>query len=41
MRRGLNFEDYVRGREMVRGERSFHMLKNDLMEQLWALKKNL
>ena len=41
MRRGLNFEDYVHGREMIRDERSFHMLKNDLMEQLWALKKEL
>ena len=41
MRRGLNFEDYVRGHEMIRDEMSHYMLRNDLIEQLWALKGNL
>ena len=39
MRRGLNFEDYVRGHEMIQDERSHYM--NDLVEHLWALKGNL
>jgi hypothetical protein len=41
MRRGLNFEDYVQGHEMIRDERSHYILRNDLMEHLWALKGNL
>ena len=41
MRRGLNFEDYVQGHEMIRDERSHYMLRNDLMEHLWTLKGNL
>ena len=43
MRRGLNFEDYVHEHEheMIRDERSHYMLRNDLMEYLWALKGNL
>ena len=32
MRRGLNFEDYVRGHEMIEDESSHCMLRNDLME---------
>ena len=41
MSRGLNFEDYVRGHEMIRDEKSHYMLRIDLMEHLWTLKKNL
>ena len=41
MRGGLNFEDYVRGHEMIRDERSHYMLRNNLIEYLWALKENL
>jgi hypothetical protein len=41
MRRGLNSEDCVRAHEMIRDERSHYMLRNDLMEHLWALKGNL
>ena len=41
MKRGLNFEDYVRGHEIIRDERSHYMLRFDLMEHLWALKRNL
>jgi hypothetical protein len=41
MRRGLNFEDYVHGHEMIRDKRSHYMLKNGLMEHLWAFKVNL
>jgi hypothetical protein len=41
MRRRLNFEDYVHGHEMIRDGRSHYMLRNDLMEHLWALKGNL
>ena len=40
-RHGLNFEDYVREHEMVQDERSHYMLRNDLMEDLWAIKGNL
>ena len=38
MRHGLNYEDYIHGHEMIQDERSHHMLRNDLIEHLWALK---
>ena len=41
MRRGLNFQDYVRRYEMIRDEKSHYMLRNDLMEHMWTLKGNL
>ena len=41
IRHGLNFEYYVHGHKMIRDERSHYMLRNDLMERLWALKGNL
>ena len=40
-RRGLNFEDYVQGHNSIRDERSHCMLRDNLMEHLWASKGNL
>ena len=38
LRRGLTFEDLLRGTESINNEIKHYALRNDLIEHLWELK---
>jgi hypothetical protein len=38
MRRGLTFAKYIQGIEEIENQMTYYNLKNDLVDQLWALK---